>query len=249
MKIMKEGNGVGAWVEAGVSFIYPPVCQICETRRAGPDEGFVCEQCQQRVQTVQAPYCERCGLPYEGSISADFECANCREMKLRFTYARAAAVANDFLLDIIHRYKYQRSRWFETFLGDLLIRQAGPVIREQRWEVIVPVPLHPFKEREREFNQAVKLARLLGEALQLPVEERSVRRAEDTRTQTRLTRAERAANVAGAFEIADGRKIAGRRVVLVDDVLTTGATTSSCAGTLLKGGAAEVCVWTVARGV
>ena len=113
----------------------------------------------------------------------------------------------------------------------------------------MPVPLHPLKEREREFNQAEILARHLGEAIGIPLNAKLLRRVASTLTQTRLTREQRAANMRGAFEVRAGIELNGERVVLVDDVFTTGATTNACARALRTAGAGEVCVWTVARGV
>jgi ComF family protein len=152
------------------------------------------------------------------------------------------------MLDIIHRYKYNRAFWFEPFLADLLARQAKPALAGEKWDLIAPVPLHPLKMRQREFNQAERLARRLGRALDLPVNTRVVRRVQFTETQTRLSRPQRAANVSEAFAPRAGKELHGERVILVDDVMTTGATTSACARALRKAGAGDVCVWTIARG-
>jgi len=112
------------------------------------------------------------------------------------------------------------------------------------------VPLHPAKQRLREFNQAARLARRLGQAIGLPVVDRLLVRTTDTPTQTRLTRADRLKNVKRAFALKPVHPpIQGRRIVLVDDVFTTGATTSACAQLLTRAQADSVCVWTVARGL
>jgi ComF family protein len=157
-------------------------------------------------------------------------------------------VANRVILQVIGSYKYSRAVWFEPFLGDLLTRQAVPALSAQKWDMVVPVPLHPLKEREREFNQAERLASHLGGALRIPVNTRLIRRAKFTGTQTLLTRSERAANMDGAFIPRAGKQLDGEKIILVDDVLTTGATTSACALALRECGAGDVCVWTVARG-
>jgi competence protein ComFC len=170
-------------------------------------------------------------------------------MTLHFESARAAVVAEGVVLEAIHRYKYQQAEWFEPFLADLLCREAVPSLREGGWTAVVPVPLHPRKERERGFNQAGRLATRLGRAGELSVRHDWVRRVEFTRTQTLLTRNQRAANMRGAFEVRPGLRLHGERIVLVDDVLTTGATTSACAKVLLDAGAARVAVWTLARGL
>jgi ComF family protein len=170
-------------------------------------------------------------------------------MEWHFQSARSAVVARDPVLEVIHRYKYQRALWFEPFLAELLIQAAGPALGGPNGDVIVPVPLHPTKRREREFNQAERLAARLGAATQRPVNKGLLRRVVATRTQTLLKRSERLANVRNAFAMRDGQRLNGERIVLVDDVFTTGATTSACAKVLRAAGAGEVCVWTVARGV
>jgi competence protein ComFC len=237
------------WLNAGLAFVYPEVCQICHGARATPAEGYVCAGCRAGVQLIERPFCERCGRPYQGDITNQFECHNCREMKWHFHSARSAAEARGVVLEAIHGYKYRRALWFEPFLAGLLIRAAAPVLAEQRPDLILPVPLHARKRREREFNQAERLARRLGAATQVAVENRLLRRVRATRTQTELKREERLENVRNAFAARGGRRLNGERVVLVDDVLTTGATTSACAGALRAAGAGEVYVWTVARGV
>ncbi len=240
---------VKSWLDAGLGFFYPEICQLCETERAAQKDGFVCARCWAQVRFIRPPFCERCGLPYPGDLTTPFECTNCREMELHFSSARSAVAARSVVLETVHRYKYSHALWFEPFLADLLIREAKPVLREQNWDFIVPVPLHPVKQREREFNQAERLARHLSDATNIPLNIRLLRRVTPTMTQTRLTKQQRAANMRGAFGIRDGVKLAGARVVIVDDVFTTGATTSACAKILREAGADVVCVWTVARGL
>jgi ComF family protein len=237
------------WFGATLAFVYPEVCQICDRERAAPAEGFVCAQCRSQVKVIRPPFCERCGLPYEGDITTKFECTNCREMELHFRSARAAAAASGPVLEAIHRYKYQRALWFEPFLAGLLVSEAEPELRREKWDWIVPVPLHPAKQREREFNQAERLAVRLGAAAGIPVKKDLLRRVAATRTQTLLTREQRAANMRNAFALRPGRQLDGQRIVMVDDVFTTGATTSACARALRNAGAGEICVWTVARGI
>jgi len=201
------------------------------------------------VRFIRPPFCERCGLPYPGDLTAPFECTNCREMELHFTSARSAVVASGIVREVIHRFKYQRALWFEPFLADLLIREAKPALLEQHWDFIVPVPLHPVKHREREFNQAERLASHLSAATGIPLNRKLLRRVIPTATQTLLTREQRATNMRGAFAATDHSGLDGERIVLVDDVFTTGATTSACAKVLQSAGAGDICVWTVARGL
>lgn len=235
-----------------LSLVYPDRCQICALAPASVEEGYVCATCwSQRgaIRFLRPPWCERCGLPFAGEITHAFVCANCRDLELHFDHARAAVAADGLARDVIHRYKYERALWFEPFLADLLRRAAVEEIRGRRWDWIVPVPLHWLKEREREFNQAVRLAGCLSGMTGVPVNNRCLRRVRPTQTQTELSRRERSENVSGAFEFTGKGGLAGAHVILVDDVMTTGATTSACAAVLKKNGAEKVCVWTVARGL
>lgn len=238
-----------AWTEAALGWIFPPVCEFCGERRAEFKDGLVCSICWQKVRFIRPPFCRRCGLPYEGELTTGFTCSNCEGLELHFSRARSAVVASGVVLDAIHRYKYQRAVWLEPFLADLLLREARPDLSATDWDWIVPVPLYPAKEREREFNQAVRLAAPLSVATGIELNARLLRRVIPTSTQTRLSREQRAANVRSAFALRKPMKLNGQRIVLVDDVFTTGATTSSCARVLRAAGAGEVCVWTVARGM
>lgn len=243
-------QSVKCWLNAGLSYVYPEVCQLCGEERATPAEGFVCRGCRARVRFIEPPFCERCGMPYDGAITTRIEeCANCCEGELHFRSARSAVVARDRVRDALLRYKYNRALWFEPFLGELLAGRAVPELAKEKWDWIVPIPLHPAKERQREFNQAERLARCLGKATRIPVNHRLIKRTVATRTQTQLSREERVVNMKNAFALPNAVRLNGERIVLVDDVFTTGATTSACAKALRAAGAGEVCVWTVARGI
>lgn len=237
------------WFRAGLGLIYPEVCQLCEKERATAAEGFVGRQCWSQVRFIRPPFCDRCGLPFEGDITTNFICTNCHDLHLHFCSARSAVVAKTTVLEAIHRYKYSHAMWFEAFLADLLVREAGPVLRAGQWDYILPVPLHPLKLREREFNQAERLARHLSRATGIPLNAKLLRRVSPTMTQTKLTREQRAVNMKNAFSVVNRVCVNDKRIVLLDDVFTTGATTNACAAVLRRAGAAEVVVWTVARGL
>lgn len=237
------------WLNAGLGLFYPETCRFCARERAAAREGFVCRRCWTQIRFIRPPFCARCGRPFSGDLTTEFECANCRGMALHFSSARSAVVAHGLVREAIHRYKYSRELWFEPFLADLLIREAKPALLGAHWDFIVPVPLHPLKEREREFNQAERLARHLSRAAKISLNPRLLRRVQPTATQTLLTREQRADNMRGAFAIRNGARLREARIVLVDDVFTTGATTSACAQALRAAGADDVCVWTVARGL
>lgn len=235
------------WVDGALSFIYPEVCQLCEAQGAKPQNGYVCAACWAQVRFVVPPFCERCGLPFEGEIEGTFECANCREMDLHFAAARSSVVARGPVLEAIHRYKYDRHLWFEEFLVELLLVRARDWFAQEKCDAILPVPLFPVKQRERGFNQAERLARRLGTAVNARVEGGLLKRTLPTPSQTRLSRAQRAENMRNAFALRADHNLNGGHFVLVDDVFTTGATTSACAKLLRQAGVERVTVWTVAR--
>lgn len=236
-----------AWADTALSFIYPDVCQLCRAERATRREGYVGASCRSAVRGIEAPFCERCGLPFEGEITGAFECTNCREMELHFASARSAVIARGPVLEVIHHYKYDRHMWFEDFLVELLVQGARDWFRNHPTDALLPVPLFSVRQRERGFNQAERLARRLSEAVEVPVRTDLLRRVLPTPSQTRLSRTERADNMRHAFALRKPAKLKGGSYVLIDDVFTTGATTSACAKLLLKAGASRVAVWTVAR--
>ena len=238
-----------AWLRAGLGLIYPENCQLCRRERASPRDGFVCGECWRQVHFIRPPCCQRCGLPVEGELTTAFECANCSGMELHFRFARAAVISKTVVLEAVHRFKYSRALWFENFLAGLLLREAAPLLAPADWDFIVPVPLHPLKQREREFNQSEILARRLAAATRIPCRSKVLRRILPTATQTLLSREKRAINMKGAFEVAKGIRLKNQRIIVLDYILTTGATTNACARALRQAGAADVCVWTVARGL
>ena len=233
---------------AGLGLIYPNVCQLCGAEPALPAQGYVGSDCRKKIQIIEPPFCSRCGIPADGAVTGAYVCEACRQTELNFVWARGAALVNAVLLEVVHRYKYQRAFYFEPVLDELLVTQAKPSLGTQ-CDLIVPVPLHPLKLREREFNQAERLAACLSRASGIPINCNLVRRVIPTQSQTLLDRAHRAANVRNAFVPTAGARLHGERVALVDDILTTCATTNACAGALLAAGAGSVRVWAVARGV
>ena len=240
---------IKSWANAALAFIYPECCQLCGEERATPAQGYVCAACRAQIQFIERPFCECCGHPFQGALSTTFECGNCRETDLHFRFARSAVAARGEALEAIHRFKYNRALWVEPFLADLLVSKAQPELAKENWSWLVPIPLHPSKQRQRDFNQAERLARRLSKATGIPLNTRLVRRVLPTRTQTLLTREERQENVRNAFAMRSKGRLNGERVVLVDDVFTTGATASACARVLRQAGAGDVCVWTLARGI
>lgn len=255
IQLLEKGQSqwISDWANGFLGLVFPEVCQICAEHRARPNEGYVCEDCWAKpraIQFIREPFCERCGLPFPGDITSEFECGNCHGVKLYFSSARSSVVAARLVKDVIHRFKYERHVWFEPFLADLLSRELLPWLEGSgTWDCLIPIPLHPQKEREREFNQSRRISVAVSTKLGIPTVSNAVKRVRATETQTHLSRKKRTLNMRKAFAITGRYPLNGKRVILIDDVFTTGATTNACARILREAGANDVCVWTVARGI
>jgi competence protein ComFC len=239
------------FLELALRTIFPHVCEICGEREAGPAASYICQHCRQHpraIKKVRPPICKICGLWYEGAITLDFVCRNCFDLELEFTSARAAVEYAGLAKEVIHRFKYGRNEWFEPFLAELLIEAALPELRLELVDLIVPIPLHRRKRRKRGFNQAERLSARLSAAAGIPFDAKLVERVRDTNAQAGLDRDDRMENVKNAFKYVAPVALKRQRILLIDDVLTTGLTASACAKELRKNGAREVRVWTVARG-
>jgi ComF family protein len=236
------------WVRRAVDLVYPRNCRACATPLAEDEPGVICPACLAGAKRIAAPCCRRCALPFAGKLDELIECGYCKDLQFHFSRAVAACRAEGIVRDCIHRFKYNREMYYEGHLAGWLVAGAREWLSPDAVDVVVPVPLHPLKERAREFNQAERLARHLGRALAKPVIANCVRRVKVTATQTRLDAHARRDNLRQAFAAGRGR-ITGLRVLLVDDVFTTGATLDSCASLLHNEGAIDVIAITVARGV
>ena len=244
---MFSARWLRAWTEAASGLIYPPHCAVCG-EAVGPLAAGLCRRCRRARQRLGGSRCSVCGQPYSGAITADFRCLNCGDRDLSFDFATAAYRSRGVVRDLIHQFKYNRRTHLRPLLARMLVEGfRDPRLHGKMPSALVPVPLHPTRQREREFNQAEVLARLAGSRLGLPVDD-CLQRTRYTLTQTHFHRDERFENLEGAFALRAGADVAGRDLVLVDDVLTTGSTADACARVLREAGASSVVVITVARG-
>jgi len=235
-------------IRTALDLIYPRNCQFCTEPLCDREPGVICASCLALAKRIESPFCQRCSLPFAGQINDPFECGYCQDIPFHFSRAVAACRAEGVVRDCIHRLKYNRELYYLPHLVDWLIAAGREHIDWTTIDAIVPVPLHPRKQRDREFNQAELLARDLSREFGKPLIGNGVRRVKETQTQTKLAAAERRVNLRAAFTAGRGQ-VAGLRLVLVDDVFTTGATLDSCASLLVDQGAAAVMALTVARGI
>lgn len=230
-----------------VLFPTPERCLLCG--RAVPDGQSICAICQAEMAHAIGPRCQRCGRPLRGyppGHSPASECSLCQSKSWVFTAARSFGPYEGTLRLAVHRLKFRGQQQLGRALGELLYRAVDP----DWWaasDALVPVPLHPDRLLQRGFNQAEVVADQLALLVGRPVQ-RLLQRTVATNPQVGLSQRQRQLNVRNAFAIVPGqhRKLRGRRLLLVDDVLTTGSTVDACARVLYQSGAAEVRVATLA---
>lgn len=235
--------------DAALALVYPQACAICGRNVEARKDGVACARCWSatRLFTNSDTLCWKCGAFSRATISrerqTDVQCRQCDGDE--FTFARACGFYEGALRASILRLKREPHVPFRVAELMVATLQRAPI---NQATVIVPIPLHTDRERERGFNQAVVLARELGRLSRLPVDQYSVVRPVHTkRHRAGMDSRARRQSVASAFAVRHPDLIAGKRVLLIDDVFTTGATASACALALRSAGAAEVLVLTVAR--
>ncbi len=206
-----------------------------------------CADCFARLRRISAPLCSRCGVPFDRTGGTDHLCGNCITSVPPFAVARALGSYESTLLDAIHQFKYRGKVVTGEILGKFMAGTTYHGLDIHDYSLVVPVPLHPKKLRRRGFNQSLILAREIAGFFGLPLDFTTLKRRLDTTPQITLGKEMRRKNVRGAFHVADRGKIEGHRVLLVDDVYTTGSTVGECARMLLKSKAAQVGVLTLAR--
>lgn len=240
---MQLGEKLG---QALLNLALPPRCHLCH--RFIPDAGPVhlCPDCRNNLPLLSSPCCSICGRPFDGS-GDDHPCGVCLQHPPPWESSRSALVYDGGCRELIHAFKYRQRFHLRRSLALLTAELLAPFATSLGADLLVPVPLHPSRLRKRGFNQALLLAELLSSAWQLPLLRQGLQRTRSTTPQSELSADQRATNLRNAFTVPDNRTIRGKRVLLVDDVFTTGATLAGCSHCLLKAGANAVCCVTVAR--
>ena len=234
-------------LKALLDTLFPPLCHVCRTFVPGREEIHLCPGCRERIALIRSPLCPICGLPFATEGGLDHPCGPCITGRRPFSRARAAARFEGPVQELIHRFKYRNKVHLARPLGLLTAQALAGFPPAGGADLIVPVPLHRKRLRERGFNQAQLLGRVLAKQWRINLSVHNLRRVRWTEPQIGLCAAEREQNVRGAFRVAEPARYEGRRLLLVDDVYTTGSTVGECARTLKRAGAEEVLVITVAR--
>lgn len=237
---MEALRALGEWV-------YPPRCAGCG---AFTREVF-CEKCGKSIRRLRGPLCHACGRGLLPGAAADRPCSMCEQFRYNFDTCRSALSYEGAVEAVVKKFKFRRRTIFRGILVSAMLEHIKnhPELFShlEGSDFIVPVPLHPLRLFQRGFNQSELLAAGVAKELKLPVR-RALRRTRPGPPQSSVGGwKDRVKNVSGAFAASRGRRVEGKKLLLVDDVVTTGATASECARVLKGAGAGEVHVYTLAR--
>jgi len=229
-----------------LNLLYPPSCLACHGATSAPDT--LCTACWRQIRFIERPYCERLGTPFAQDLGPGL--LSPEAMADPPVWARARAVAGfdeGPARQLVYRLKYYDRMEIARPLGSWMARAGAELLEEA--DLLVPIPLHRMRLANRRFNQSMALADSISQNCGVPVEAFALERAKRSPPQVGLSRIQRAANVQGAFKVPQEKRqlIEGRRLVLIDDVLTSGATSNAAARVLLRAGAAQVDLLVFAR--
>jgi ComF family protein len=243
--LMRSRHALAACCRTGIGLVYPPSCIACHA--ALSEAQALCPSCWADIGFIERPYCERLGTPFAVDLGPGLVSPAAIAEPPVFARARAVCCFDGAARDLVHKLKYGDRLDLALTLGRMMAQAGRELVAET--DLVVPVPLHRTRLWSRRFNQAAALAGVVAKLGKLPLASQGLARVKRTRQQVGLTRAQRADNLQGAFKVSDAARaqIEGRRILLVDDVLTTGATANAAARALLRGGATRVDMLTFAR--
>ncbi len=225
-----------------IRFLFPPACPLClETLPPGGNR-ILCSACEDGIVRLPENRCPRCLLPFNGVVGHPHLCPACHKAPPAFATVYALGGYEKTLRSLIQEYKFHQRINLDRVLATLLSRD---IPAPESFDLIVPVPMHPVELRQRSYNQSLLLARELGRCLEIPVADRLLSKHKQTAPQHLLAATKRRENLINVFRV--NAEIHAAKVLLVDDVMTTGATLQECARVLLQHGARQVCGAVIAR--
>lgn len=245
-------------IDSLIDLVYPPICISCKTfipekthfmqtiRIANSANYFICKKCENKIKYNIPTFCPKCSrhLGKNPSIS---KCNNCRNQNIYFDFAWSACIYDDFSKHLLHMFKYSNKTVFRHLFADKIISFVEQYNLDiKQFDLIIPIPLSLSRLRTRGYNQAFLIAELLSKYFNISINNKSLTRKKDTNFQYSLSKKERFTNIQGAFRINYSNLIKNKNILLIDDLLTTGATASGAAKTLKQDHAKTVSVLTFA---
>jgi ComF family protein len=229
-------------------FLLPPQCPCCEKFSEEGKQGF-CSDCLSQIRWIEPPFCSICGIPFISSEVETHPCGACVTHRKYFTIARALGAFEGSLQEAIHRWKYEGKTYLTPFFAEWMAEGLDRYWEPGSFDLLIPVPLHTRRLRERGFNQALLLVKDLSRRTGIPYQKKILQKKKLTIPQVNLSGVEREKGLRGTFNVIEKEKLLGMSVLLVDDVYTTGATVNECSKMLLRGGAERVDVFTLAHAI
>jgi ComF family protein len=229
-------------------FFLPPQCPCCEKFLEEGRQGF-CSDCLSEICWIDPPFCSVCGIPFMSKEIKSHPCGACVNDRKYFTMARALGTFDGSLQGAIHHWKYEGKTHLTPFFAEWMAEGLNRYWEPDSLDLLIPVPLHPQRLRQRGFNQALLLVKELSRRTGLPYQKTILQKKKSTIPQVNLNSVEREKGVRGTFHVIGREELLGKSVLLVDDVYTTGATVNECSKVLLRGGAERVDVLTLAHAI
>ena len=233
------------FIKTLLSLIFPLECRICKKTLEAENLTYICPECFTKIRFIKEPHCLKCGQPlrpFENKV-----CKNCQKEKLYFKKIYSMGLYRGVLREAILLLKYQKVKALISPLGKLFLKYCQENLKTSNFDIVLPVPLYRSKRREREFNQAEVFARIIAKHYSLSLAPKNLLRIRDTRKMSGLSREKRKRNVRDAFLVKRKEEVKNKRIFLIDDICTTGATVDECSRILLQAGVKEVTVLTLAR--
>ena len=227
-------------------FFLPPQCPCCERFSEEGRQGF-CSNCLSQIRWIEPPFCSICGIPFISREVETHPCGACVTHRKYFTIARALGAFEGSLQEAIHRWKYEGKTYLTPFFADWMAEGLNRHWEPGSLNLLIPVPLHTRRLRERGFNQSLLLVRELSRRTGIPYRKSILQKKKSTIPQVNLSGVEREKELRGTFHVIGKEELSGLSVLLIDDVYTTGATVNECSKVLLRGGAKKVDVLTLAH--
>lgn len=234
--------------QATLNLVFPIHCQGCDVKLPYDNIRYLCQNCLEQIRFNRPPFCIRCGRPLTGSKDIKTLCPDCLNRNFYFERAWQCCEYRGLIKELIHKFKYNKNLFLKGALVEILNSFAKTYIDYKRIDAIIPVPMHRVSINKRGFNQSALLSRGLSKTLNLTYIQDCLSKAKKTEQQVTLKKKERLTNIKGAFYVKKDINLKGKRLLLVDDVFTTGATVDECSKALTAAGAKTVWVLALARG-
>lgn len=248
MKTKRALARIRTFLSAFSNIIYPKKCHGCGTPLHYKNKFYLCGECFKKIKLNSPPFCLKCGRSIYGDIDLSAVCGQCLGGKHSFDRAFFCCNYDGLIKELIHNFKYENKKYLSFLFDRLMATFVKEHMDINAFDVVVPVPLHRGKLQQRGFDQALLLSENISDTFNIKLSRGALTRKKDTKQQTFLDREQRRQNVRGAFAIKNEGAFKKKRVLLIDDVFTTGSTANECADILKKSGAQSVNLLTLARG-